>query len=736
MLMELPLEIQMRLLYMVPQSNLKYINSHFYILYNDLFYHKIVAVFGDDTINVIIKILPWLKPYIKSLDSFRYVNRMIIAKRLTLIDNLNKEDENVTFNINEGISGLRAMKTTPDHVDSVKQGFFNESGGGIAHQEEHDQEGALSFVSSPMGHNPLNVQYVKDSWKYIYSVLKNKRLYAEYSDYKIDEPRNYVYNHFVEINRTYLLSYSKDVWLAPGQYNLNMGLAVKYGHGLGTTKFEIRYNVYDEDDEEETEDHVMEAEAQFFETITQGRQGTGASAGTEDSTEVALQQNVRETDVDVVGARATYNGNSNNILNHTNTNHNDNRNTILANRYFRPNGGANGGGVDRSVNGFMDQTVDTDNNNNNNNQNDENNDNPNTSNIDNLVNDTRTSATVTKSFYPPTNINDILPKNQFCFLRVAQFTIPPKDNQEMKRNKLRKVTIKMEEIGLYLKSGFRIYFIDISQPSMLYDEYDLLYYSIKQTEYKYFINILLKNLYKALNYVQNGGTSGGEGGDGIGGGGDDGIGGVVGVGKYGSGDPYDIWDEYDKSFLKEYSEEIVNDSNSASIVKLDGWPTHKRTSSLKLADSVSAVSSSSSLSSLQLHTTFKYNLKKLSNYANFYFKNTTNTKRFYKFSTIYQQRQFINRFGDYNLDFKEHLSRPSQPLREPSQGTLSQEKKVVMSANLGHSAGAVGLRAQNSSGSGGSHGGEDTEEYRQVPESRCGYDKLGLKWKIPIVGEL
>lgn len=71
MLDKLPLEIQIKLLFMVPNSNLKFVNSHFYILYQDLYYHKIINVFGEDTINVIIKILPWLKPYIKSLDVFR-----------------------------------------------------------------------------------------------------------------------------------------------------------------------------------------------------------------------------------------------------------------------------------------------------------------------------------------------------------------------------------------------------------------------------------------------------------------------------------------------------------------------------------------------------------------------------------------------------------------------------------------------------------------------------------------
>ena len=70
--------------------------------------------------------------------------------------------------------------------------------------------------------------------------------------------------------------------------------------------------------------------------------------------------------------------------------------------------------------------------------------------------------------------------------------LPKQFQSNSDHNKLRRIEIVMEEIGLYLKSGFRVYFIDISQPSMLFNEYDLLYYSINETDYRYFINILLK----------------------------------------------------------------------------------------------------------------------------------------------------------------------------------------------------------------------------------------------------
>ncbi|KAI3403070.2 hypothetical protein KGF56_004130 [Candida oxycetoniae] len=459
MLLDLPLEIQMKLLYMVPHSNLKYTNSHFYILYNDLFYHKIVNSFGEDTLAVIVKVLPC---------------------RLELVDSLNEA----------------ATEEEEEEDDDDDRG---RAGG-------DDGERAAGGDGGGIDQNPLNTQYIKDSWKYIYSIFKNKRLFAEYSDYKIDEPSNYVYNHFVEINRTYLLSYTKHVWLAPGTYNLNLGLAIKYGNGLGTTKFEVKYNVDNEEN--------FSAEAESFDS----------------------------------------------------------------------------------------------------------------------------SSVNVKSFYPPTNINEILPKNQFCFLKIGQFVVPPRKQvikqrgggnvKESRNNKLRKIEIKMEEIGLYLKSGFRIYFIDISQPSLLHDEFDLLYYTINETNYKLFINILLKNLYKAINYVQNGGCS-------------DNASVSCAPSAYGTGDPYQIWNQYDKSFLKEYTSSSVPNSSS---------------------------NSSSSISSLQSsilphrHSIFKYDLKKLENYAKVFFAATKDLRRYFKFSTIYQQRQFINRFGDYQLDWEEENVQTSDKL--------------------------------------------------------------------------
>lgn len=386
MLSSLPIEIQVRILASNAGPALRATNSHFYLLYNDLYFNKLTREFGEDVVHTLQKVYPWLRTYIRSLDAFRRVTREIIARRLDLQDS--------------------------------------------------DQWLLQTEV--------LAARYIKDSWKYVYALFKNKRLFAEYSDYSIDEPTNYVFNHYVEINRTYLLSYCKTIWLAPGKYNLNIGLVVKHGSGLGTTKFEVRFKTPEDEQ-------------------------------------------------------------------------------------------------------------------------------------------------IVKTFYPPSNINEILPKNQFCFLRVAEFEIPSfQVGPQLKKSKyhhqqLSKVSLVMEEIGLYLKSGFLIYFIDISQPSMLLNDYDLLYYSCRETDYRKYINIPLKNFYKVLEYVQSLGV-------------DDFDADVA----YGQGDPVRIEPRLEPT--------LNFDGESPDRSKED----------------------------------------ELMAYADFFFWN--NNKRYFKFNTIYQRRQFINRFGNYDSE--------------------------------------------------------------------------------------
>lgn len=474
MLSSLPIELQVQILSSTAGNSLRATSSHFYLLYNDLYYNKLISEFGEDVIFTIQKVYPWLRKYIKSLDVFRKVNREIVSSRLHLKDHfydlpqsqsapeMAQETPHLEFalvlELNDAMVSTRLrlqlrlqLRGSEDSVDSVK---------------------SVSSVDSA-ANAIINSLYIKDSWKYIYALFKNKRLFAEYSDYRIDEPSNYIFNHYVEINRTYLLSYSKTVWLAPGKYNLNIGLVVKHGSGLGTTKFEINYKT--------------------------------------------------------------------------------------------PGGDP-----------------------------------------------------IVATFYPPTNINEILPKNQFCFLRVAEFEIPSisitpsSKKSSYHHQQLYKVQIIMEEIGLYLKSGFSIFFIDISQPSMLLNEYDLLYYSCKDTDYRKYINIPLKNFYKVLSYVQNLGVDDFEAET-----------------VYGAGNPKNITDSLE-------TELNYDDDNSD-------------TENIELDDALMA-------------------------YAEFFFRNVN--RRYFKFNTVYQRRQFINRFGNFD------------------------------------------------------------QELDESTENSCTYDPEGLKWRMPILGSL
>lgn len=418
MISNLPLEIQVKILHLVPQSSLKLTNSHFYLLYNDLFYDKLIRKFGDDVIIILTKVFPQLREYMISLDSFRLNARLVATSRLNLID-----------------FGDKAQIEPTELLQSM---------------------------------------YIKDSWRYVYSLFKNKRLFAEYPDYKIDQPTNYVYNHYVEINRTYLLSYTKEVWIAPGTYNLNIGLVINSGTGLGTTKFEVEHS---------NSDGSLELQ----------------------------------------------------------------------------------------------------------------------------------------TFYPPMNIKEILPKNQFCFLKVGEFVIPhPERNCEHSscsnhHNHLFKVKLTMEEIGLYLKSGFSIFFIDISPPSTLFNDYDLLFYSCQETDYKFFINLPLKNFYKALNNVQN----------------------------------------------IEYAKDITGSKFNNEI-------TAKALGNQSSCDNMTEVISERTWSSDD----------ELIEYSNFFYRNRYN-KRNFRFNTVYQKRQFINRFGDFQSNCED-----------------------------------------------------------EGVSDECEYDKYDLKWRIPILGEL
>lgn len=585
MLNKLPIEIQVELLTLDPNSCLKFVNSHFYMLYNDMYYKKIINTFGKDIVGVILKVLPWLQTYIKTLDVFRGDARKIISSRL-----------NLPYDIDD--NSHRAKCEVP--------GVYDEANGN------------------------LNVAYVKDSWKYIYSLLKNKRMFAEYSDYKIDEPTNYVYNHFVEINKTYLLSYRKTLWLSPGTYNLNIGLVIKHGNGLGTTKFEVKYeNEYNEIitqtfyppanineimpkkqfcllrlgeftipeikqpmvnpdpvpaavPEEDGEDLSFESSSNFINHLRRRNLNSLSTIRMDEPANTMSGTNLTGLNSSSGLANMVYS--SNNLAGlRRNPGIGQSHNNLAAGN--RANSGL-------TLNQLYNSANATSNSN---------------SNLNTFLHGVNSNSNLS-GFYldnehpsRSTSLHTILSNTSVSSMNTNNTAISNYNGLSTHPNnhhpKLVKVQLIMEEIGLLLKSGFRIFFIDVAQPTALFNEFDLLYYSVRETDYRYFINIPLKNFYKALNFVQNGGNL-------------DDLSVQKSCKQYGYGDPYDIMDQYDTSFMVD--------------------PIHNKTGRFEMTN---------------------IDDEALMRYAEFYF-NQSFIRRYFKFNTVYQRRQFVNRYGDFEIDWK------------------------------------------------------------------------------------
>lgn len=97
------------------------------------------------------------------------------------------------------------------------------------------------------------------------------------------------------------------------------------------------------------------------------------------------------------------------------------------------------------------------------------------------------------SFYPPLYINELVPKNRFVFLRIGDFTV------EGPAACTASVRVVMEEVGLQLKSGFRVYFLDVLRPLVLFNHYGLLFYSVNSNDHTRFIHAFLRDFYGSVD---------------------------------------------------------------------------------------------------------------------------------------------------------------------------------------------------------------------------------------------
>ncbi|KAG7694938.1 hypothetical protein KL930_001261 [Ogataea haglerorum] len=185
--LDLPVEILYEVFKQVP-NELKATCRFFYVMYNDYYCQKLVDELGENIIfNISMYNFDELVDYIRSFDYWRGTLRHIVSNHYKLGD------------------------------------------------PEPDSE--IRKTMSPK--DIINCKYVKDSWKLIYGIYKNRRLFVEYDDYQIDEPHSYLTRSLLHVNKTYLVKYRKTIQLPADIYNLSCGIIVQNALGLGSMNFKV-----------------------------------------------------------------------------------------------------------------------------------------------------------------------------------------------------------------------------------------------------------------------------------------------------------------------------------------------------------------------------------------------------------------------------------------------------------------------------------------------------------------
>ena len=78
--------------------------------------------------------------------------------------------------------------------------------------------------------NGIESEFIRDSWKLIYGIFMNRRIFLEYEDYQF----NYNYN-----NNNQNLNINKSIKLTTGLYNLSCGIIIKNFNSMSSTKITI-----------------------------------------------------------------------------------------------------------------------------------------------------------------------------------------------------------------------------------------------------------------------------------------------------------------------------------------------------------------------------------------------------------------------------------------------------------------------------------------------------------------
>lgn len=185
-LLDLPTEILQKIFFRVP-NELRQTCRTFVVMYNDHYMNLFIDKFGPHILRTIAKYdFQYLIDYIKSFDYWRKNIRMIISRHYEL--------------------------KLPDERD-IKDKECNEP------------------------NSKLNCQFIRDSWKLIYGIYMNRRIFVEYDDYRIDSPSisssSYVSSPMNTVNT------NKKLKLTPGLYNLSCGMIIKNYSGMSSTIFRI-----------------------------------------------------------------------------------------------------------------------------------------------------------------------------------------------------------------------------------------------------------------------------------------------------------------------------------------------------------------------------------------------------------------------------------------------------------------------------------------------------------------
>ncbi|VEU24319.1 DEKNAAC105515 [Brettanomyces naardenensis] len=275
-------------------------------MYNQYYYELLVREFGTNVVTAIgSHDLPYLVEFIKPFDYWRGTQRRIISEYYALKD----------YNL-----------MGPSTADQV-----------------------------------VNCKYIKDSWKFVYGLYKNRRLFVEAQDFQVDEPQSYIQQGLLRVNRTYLVKYSKKVRLSKGAYRLNCGIILESSLGLLSTNFRV----------------------------VESRTGT-----------------------------------------------------VLSN------------------------------------------------------------------YFPPTNINEIVPHGTFTMLNVGAFKVDEKNGEDNMEDRLVDIEITIEETGLYMKSGFTICFLDVdviatdeeqSNGDQLMPRWIAWTIDNEAAKPENIVNVLLKRLYDSIS---------------------------------------------------------------------------------------------------------------------------------------------------------------------------------------------------------------------------------------------